>query len=151
MRPELSCCSSLLSQMQMKIAKGHCSLCLWPLTCDIVNDMFSYLVRKGREQLQTLNGQDPHTIYIPASKDNLAWLLSEDTNFQIALADYSGQLSTHYFSQHLWTEMGNVPLYTKHCCSMILSMDQQCLHPAKPTKLQQFGMEVTLSSAIKRY
>lgn len=38
-----------------------------------VKEVFSYLVRKSRERLQTLNGQDPHTIYIPASKDNLAW------------------------------------------------------------------------------
>lgn len=67
-----------------------------------VNDMFLYLIIKGRERLQTLNSQDPHIIYIPASKYNLSWLLSEDTNFQIALADFSGQLSIHYPSHRLW-------------------------------------------------
>ncbi|KAI1241636.1 hypothetical protein IHE44_0005119 [Lamprotornis superbus] len=83
-----------------------------------VNDMSSCLVKKGRKRLQTLNGQDPHTIYIPASKDNLASLLSEDTNFYIALADFSGQLSIHYPSHHLWTVMGNLPLYAECHCSM---------------------------------
>ncbi|KAJ7422546.1 hypothetical protein BTVI_13690 [Pitangus sulphuratus] len=42
------------------------------------------LVIKGRGRLQELNGQDPAIIYVPANKDNLDWLLAEDTGFQAA-------------------------------------------------------------------
>ncbi|NXE02931.1 POK18 protein, partial [Chaetorhynchus papuensis] len=65
-----------------------------------IRDMFAQLIMKSHQRLQTLS--DPHVIYVPANKENLSWLLSEDTNFQIALAYFSGQLSIHYPSHHLW-------------------------------------------------
>ena len=41
-----------------------------------------------------------------------------DTNFEIALADFSGQLSIHYPLHHLWTEVGSLLFYVKCCCSL---------------------------------
>lgn len=83
-----------------------------------VSDMFVQLIMKGCEQLQMLSGQDPYVICVPVNKENVSQLLSEDTNFQIALPDFSGQLSIHYPSHHLWTEVGSLPLYVKHHCSL---------------------------------
>lgn len=103
-----------------------------------VHDMFVQFIMKGCEWLQTLNGQDPHVIYVPVNKENLSWLLSEDTNFQIALADFSGQLSIHYPLHRLWTEMGSLPLYAKCHCSMtpVDEMTVLRMHPAELAKLQ---------------
>ncbi|KAJ7428368.1 hypothetical protein BTVI_00815 [Pitangus sulphuratus] len=68
------------------------------------------LVIKGRGCLQELNRQDPAIIHIPANKDNLDWLLDEDTGFQAALAGYDGDISIHYPKHKLWAEMRNLPL-----------------------------------------
>ncbi|KAJ7428352.1 hypothetical protein BTVI_00867 [Pitangus sulphuratus] len=54
-----------------------------------IDDMFAKLVVKGIGRLQELDGRDPETIYIPATKDNLDWFLAEDTGFQDELADYN--------------------------------------------------------------
>lgn len=83
-----------------------------------VSDMFAQLIMEGCEQLQMLSSQDPHVIHVPVNKENLSRLLSEDTNFQIALPDFLGQLSIHYPSHRLWTEVGSLPLYVKRHCSL---------------------------------
>nr|XP_013796328.1 PREDICTED: endogenous retrovirus group K member 11 Pol protein-like [Apteryx mantelli mantelli] len=84
---------------------------LWTLT-----EMYAKLIIKGRERLQTMNACDPEVIYIPATIENLNWLLSEDWGFQIALADFTGQLSIHYPQHKLWAEASSLPLVTQRRC-----------------------------------
>ncbi|KAJ7396497.1 hypothetical protein BTVI_144608 [Pitangus sulphuratus] len=58
-------------------------------TGKVDNDILTYtfalhlfsLIFKGRGRLQELDEQDSETIYIPATKDNLDWLLAEDVRF----------------------------------------------------------------------
>ncbi|NWQ72020.1 POK18 protein, partial [Neopipo cinnamomea] len=73
-----------------------------PETVWTINDLFARLIIKGREWLQIMDGQDPEVIYIPATRDNLDWLLAEDPGFQIALVDYKGDWSVHFPKHCLW-------------------------------------------------
>ncbi|KAJ7426137.1 hypothetical protein WISP_18563 [Willisornis vidua] len=65
---------------------------------------------QGWELLQAIDGQDPEVIYIPATKDNLDWILTKDAGLQSALADYTGKLSVHYPKHRLWARIGKLPL-----------------------------------------
>jgi len=53
-------------------------------------EAYAQLTRKGRAQLKALDGIDLSVIFIPAAKENLNWLLAENLDMQIALADFSG-------------------------------------------------------------
>ncbi|KAJ7414514.1 ATP synthase subunit alpha, mitochondrial [Pitangus sulphuratus] len=57
------------------------------ITTEELHPLFELL--KGRGYVQEMDGQDPKTIYIPATKDNLNWFLADDAGFQAALVDYN--------------------------------------------------------------
>ncbi|XP_029813943.1 uncharacterized protein LOC115307172 [Manacus vitellinus] len=80
--------------------------------------MLAKLIMKGRGRLQEMDGRDPETIYIPATKDNLDWLLAEDAGFQTALADFNGNISIHFLKHKLWAEIGNLPLMATRRCKL---------------------------------
>ncbi|KAJ7418412.1 hypothetical protein WISP_59192 [Willisornis vidua] len=91
-----------------------------PIPCTLwrtvwtTNDMFARLIIKGREHFQMMDEEDLEVIYIPATKDNLDWLLAEDAGFQAALVDYMGDLSVHFPKHWLGAEIGNLPLLAAH-------------------------------------
>ncbi|XP_017675801.1 PREDICTED: endogenous retrovirus group K member 11 Pol protein-like [Lepidothrix coronata] len=89
-----------------------------PKTVWTINDMLAKLVMKGRGCLQEMDGRDPETIYIPATKDNLDWFLAEDAGFQTALADFHGNISIHLPKHKLWAEIGNLPLMATRRCKL---------------------------------
>ncbi|KFW74930.1 hypothetical protein N305_07063, partial [Manacus vitellinus] len=87
-----------------------------PKTVWTINEMFAKLVIKGRGRLQELDGRDPAIIYIPATKDNLDWMLAEDAGFQAALASFDGDISVHLPKHRLCAEIGNLPLKATTRC-----------------------------------
>lgn len=55
-------------------------------------------------------GQDPHSIILPLSKQNIMQVFQENTHWQIAFSDYLGNIDCHYpknklfsfFQHHQW-------------------------------------------------
>ena len=48
-------------------------------------------------------GQDPHSIIVPLSKQNIMQVFQENTHWQIALSDYLGNIDCHYPKNKLFS------------------------------------------------
>ncbi|NXA11807.1 PO113 protein, partial [Sapayoa aenigma] len=59
-------------------------------------EMIALLVQKGRHRLLEIDACDPLIIYLPFSTDTLNWLMQTSVSLQVALADFKGQICTHY-------------------------------------------------------
>ena len=57
--------------------------------------MLAILIQRGQHHLQILQAFDPDCIYIPATKKDLDWMVVHSLTLQTAMADYTGQISTH--------------------------------------------------------
>jgi hypothetical protein len=54
------------------------------------------LIIKGRTRMQQLFSMEPDVIVVPFTKSQLSWLYQSSEEWQIALADFTGQISFHY-------------------------------------------------------
>uniref|UniRef100_A0A8B9EKR5 ribonuclease H n=1 Tax=Anser cygnoides TaxID=8845 RepID=A0A8B9EKR5_ANSCY len=82
-------------------------------------EMFSDLIREGRERIIEMAGEEPKSIIIPIVKDYLDWCLQNSLELQSALSGFNGQLDIHLPSHKMLTFYNNVhvedkPLYRWH-------------------------------------
>ncbi|KFZ52483.1 hypothetical protein N321_03910, partial [Antrostomus carolinensis] len=59
------------------------------------HEMFSFLIIKARQRLITLSGVDFANIYLLVTNMYLQWLYQQSDTFSLALAGYTGQLTSH--------------------------------------------------------
>ena len=59
-------------------------------------DMIATIILKGRECVQQLTGQDPCLICTTLTSKELKHSLQNSLSWQLALADYVGQIDNHY-------------------------------------------------------
>lgn len=64
-------------------------------TISTQHEMIALLIVKARQRLTTHAGVDLCLICLPIISVYLQWLLQQSEMFQMALADFSGQLSSH--------------------------------------------------------
>ena len=82
-------------------------------------EMFAMLIQRGRHRLQILRALDPECIYVPATKKDLDWMLAQSLPFQTAMADYTGQLSTHPPKHQLLHNLADIPIATNTLLSHV--------------------------------
>uniref|UniRef100_A0A8I3W2Z1 Uncharacterized protein n=1 Tax=Callithrix jacchus TaxID=9483 RepID=A0A8I3W2Z1_CALJA len=68
----------------------------WPRIATPYHDLVSMLIAKGRLRALTLFGSDPPIVIVPYTTQEQSWLWSFSDSWQLALADFTGQLSCHY-------------------------------------------------------
>ena len=71
------------------------------------------LIIKARDRLTTLAGVDFNLICLPVINVYLQWLLQQSDTFQMALTNFSGQLSSHPPKHKLVTTSYNLPMQPK--------------------------------------
>ncbi|NXQ30257.1 POK11 protein, partial [Alaudala cheleensis] len=77
------------------------------------HEMFAQLIIKAQQRLQMLAGCDFEQICIRITTVYLQWLLQMSGPFQIALADFSGQITLHSPPHKLFTSNFNIVLKPK--------------------------------------
>lgn len=76
-------------------------------------EMFAALIKKGRERIIEIAGEEPKSIVIPIVKDYLDWCLQNSIELQAALSGFDGQLDIHLPSHKMFTFYNNVQLEVK--------------------------------------
>ena len=66
------------------------------------HEMFASLIVKARSRLLTLSGKDFVCICLPITTVYLQWLYQQSDTFAMALADYTGQITSHPPSHKLF-------------------------------------------------
>ena len=78
------------------------------------------LIIKARDRLTTLAGVDFNLICLPVINVYLQWLLQQSDTFQMALTNFSGQLSSHPPKHKLVTTSYNLPMQPKRSEVLLL-------------------------------
>lgn len=81
--------------------------------------MFSILIRKGRKRTLELTGKEPKTLFLPLTHDCLAWCQANSSNsltLQIALENFTGQISIHFPSHKLLSFCTEIELVCQPMC-----------------------------------
>lgn len=82
-------------------------------------EMFAALIKKGREHIIEIAGEEPKSIVILILKDYLNWYLQNSIELQAALLGFDGQLDIHLPSHKMFTfynkaQLEVKPLYRWH-------------------------------------
>ncbi|NWT03854.1 POK19 protein, partial [Mionectes macconnelli] len=104
--------------------RSNSKLCLWEWiflphqfskTLVSLPELLAKLCFKGRTRCWELSGLDPTYIYLPLTSQHLKQLLVMSLDFQIALADFSGQIKIHYPPCKFIQNINKIPLkYTSN-------------------------------------
>ncbi|NWU82347.1 POK11 protein, partial [Onychorhynchus coronatus] len=98
------------------------SVCLWEWiflphqfskTVTTFVEMIGQLIFKGRTRCWELCGQEPQMIYLPLSSERLSQMLTVSTEFQIAIAEFEGQISYHIPQNKVLQAIGDLPVQLK--------------------------------------
>lgn len=59
-------------------------------------ELVTFLIIKGQQRCLQLLGKEPQTIIIPYNNSQQSWLYANSTEWQVALANFPGQLECHH-------------------------------------------------------
>ena len=79
-------------------------------------EMFADLIKKGRERIVELAGEEPTLIVLPIVKTYLTWSIQNSLELQLALAGFSGKLDTHLPPHKRFTFYYNVKIENRPLC-----------------------------------
>ncbi|KAK4806189.1 hypothetical protein QYF61_001112 [Mycteria americana] len=76
-------------------------------------ELFAALIKRGRERIVEMTGEEPGLIILPVVKNYLNWCLQNSLELQMALAGFDGQIDTHHPPHKMFTFYNNVKIENK--------------------------------------